>query len=261
MYKIVDFVWSKESAGLSNPYVHSFYKTMFMKLNGLEETEAEVYIGKNGAVTYNCDFLYPLVKAVWEKHKNCTTHFYDIRTSEEAGQAAPEYAIMKRAGMKDISPVGIKGMGSMALLLGLQMMELDTVEGECAIMLLAEMEHHLEAQGENIANAFAIYPCKNIKSPEGIWITDYYMHLTADEMREKVKSFEGTVIFSEVELDSIPITCHGTYRSRHGLTEPFMYLHKFAREQKHVEAISVHASGNKYGMVYYQVLGEREGSL
>ena len=70
MYKIMNPVWRKDSAGSPVSFVHPFYKTMFRKLYGLGEKEAERYMGKDGAVTYNCDFLAPLVKEVWESIKS-----------------------------------------------------------------------------------------------------------------------------------------------------------------------------------------------
>ena len=254
MYEIVTPVWKKEPVNFPRPFVHTFYKTMFMKLYELDEKEAEVYIGKNGAVTYGCDFLWPLVAEVWKGHKNHVTQFYDIRTSEEAGQAAPEYAILKKAGIKNISPVNIRGMNSMALLLGLQMAELEVKDGDCAIMLLAELEHDFSAQGENIACAFALYPCHNIGSREGIWITDYRIHLTVNEMRDAVECFSGTIIFSEVELDSIPAACSYTFCNKHGLTNPFRYLYEESGESNSADILSVHISRNQYGLIYYHVV-------
>ena len=40
MYQIMDIVWDKAFTDLSKPFVHPFYKTMFMKLYGLDEKEA-----------------------------------------------------------------------------------------------------------------------------------------------------------------------------------------------------------------------------
>lgn len=258
MFKIEDFKSIRESVGASRVFVHSFYKVMFMKLYGLEEEEAEVYLGKDGAVADNCDFLYPLVREIWECHKRDVSRFYDIRINEETGQAAPEYAILNKAGIREISPMSIKGMGSMALLLGLQMVESDVGQGECAIMLLAEINHDFKAQGENIACAFAIYPSDTVKSQEGIRILNYCIHLTKEEMREKVRGFEGTAVFSEIELEDVSASCHNIYRCEHGLTDPLLYLYKCLRGKECADVLSIHGSGNIYGLVYYQVLGKEE---
>ncbi len=254
MYQIMDIVWDKAFTGLSKPFVHLFYKTMFMKLYGLDEKEAGDYIGKKGDVTYSCDFLFPLVKNVWEKHKECAAQFYDIRTSEEAGQPAPEYAILKKAGIRDISPVGIKGMGSMAYLMGLQIAECYAEEGKCALMLLAELEHNLGTPKENTACAFAIYPFSNTGNRRGIWITDYCMHLTADEMLNAVKDFQGTVIHSDTATDNIPAACSEAFSRGLGLTSPLLYLHRAYMEQRQTNVLSVHKAEDKYGLVYYQVI-------
>lgn len=251
-------VWKKEPAVLPKPFVHPFYKSMFRKLYGLGEKEAEMYVGKSGAITYSCDFLSPLVKEVWERHKNCASQFYDIRTNEEAGQVAPEYAILKRIGIKDISPISIRGMGSMAWLLGLQMVEITVNEGDCAIMLFAELEHDFRIQGENIACAFALYPCNNFDIQEGIWITDFQIYLTVDEAAASVKNFSGKIIFSEVELENIPTTCNYILCRKHGLTIPILYLYKILGEAKSIDVLTVHVSGNKYGLIYYHIFGKEE---
>ena len=258
MYKIVTPVWRRESVISLNPFVHPFYKTMFRKLYGLEEAQAEVYIGDAGEVTYSCDFVAPLVREVWEGHKNDVTRFYDIRTSEEAEQTAPEYAILKKAGIMDISPVNIRGMGNMAWLMGLQIVGLDISEGTCAIMLLAELGHSLYAEKENIACAFALYPCEKINDSKGIWITDYRIHLTADEVQMAITNFKGRIIIAQEKPDDISengdcITCRG-----HGLTEPLIYLCKFMENAESMNVMVIHRSGDSYGLVYYRVLG-REG--
>ena len=258
LYKIVTPVWKKEPAVSPKPFVHPFYKSMFRKLYGLEEKETEVYVRKSEAVTDSCDFLEPLVKEVWERHKNSASQFYDIRINEETGQVAPEYAILKRVGIRDISPISIRGMGSMAWLLGLQMMEIAVNEGECAIMLLAELEHDFGIQGENIACAFALYPCDNIDSQEGMWITDYQVHLTVDEATAAVKNFRGKIIFSEVELEDTPTTCNYILCRKHGLIVPMLYLYKILGEAKSIDVLTVHVSGNQYGLIYYHIFGKGE---
>lgn len=258
MYKIMTPVWKRKPIICPEPFVHPFYKTMFRKLYGLGEEQAEVYTGKAGAVTYSCDFVTPIIRKVWEKHKNDVTQFYDIRTSEEAGQIAPEYAILKRAGIRDISPVNIRGMGSMAWLMGLQIMGLDTGEGNCAIMLLAELEHDSSAGKENTACAFALYPCEKIDDSKGIWIMDYRIHLTADEAGTAIKNFRGRVIFPKKGSGDIPVDGDCIICGGHGLIGPLLYLCKAMENSESVDVMAVHRSGDRYGLVCYRVLG-REG--
>lgn len=256
MYKIMNPVWRKDSAGSPVSFVHPFYKTMFRKLYGLGEKEAERYMGKDGAVTYNCDFLAPLVKEVWEKHKKHVRQFYHIRTSEETGLVAPEYAILKRAGIRDISPVSICGMGSMALILGLQMSESVTDEEDCVILLLAETGRDPDIRRENTACAFALYYCKDINGQNGIWITDYQMYLNAGEMETAVKNFRGAIVCSEVEIENISAACDYILCKEHGLTTPLLYLSRILEDAKTADALSVHASGSGYGLIYYHISGK-----
>lgn len=255
MYRIITPVWKAEPVISQMPFVHPFYKDMFRKLYGLAEGQAEAYITADGAAAYNCDFAAPLVREVWEKHKNYAVCFYDIRINEEMGHAAPEYAIMKRAGIRNISPVNIRGMGSMALLMGLQLADLYTSEGNCAIMLLAELEHAFSAGKENAACAFALYPCEKIDDSMGIWITDYRMYLTAGETETAVRNFKGRIIFPKEGLGDILVSDDCTICGGYGLTEPLICLCKAMENAESVDIMSVHRSGNRYGLVCYRVLG------
>lgn len=256
MYKIVTPVWKKEYDTSLKAFVHPFYQTMFRKLYELDEKDAERYIGKEGAITENCDFLIPLVKEVWEANQSFVHQFYDIRTSEETGHVAPEYAILKGAGIRDISPINIRGMGSMALLFGLQMIETVVNDENGAIVLLVEQKHNFASQKEKIACAFALYPCKDIDSEDGIWIVDYQIHLTADEMCNMVKNCKSAVIFSEVQLEKYSLDCNYILCSMYGLTEPLLYLFDRQKKPGIEEVLVVYMSGNMYGLAAYHVQGK-----
>lgn len=258
MYRIANPVWKAEPAVSQRPFVHPFYKNMFGKLYGLDEEQAKAYTGADGAVTYSCDFIAPLVKEVWEGHKNDAVWFYDIRINEEMGHAAPEYAIMKRAGIRNISPVNIRGMGSMALLMGLQIIGLEISEGNCAIMLLAELEHAFSTGKENTACAFALYPCEKIDDSKGIWITDYRMYLTADEAGAAINNFKGRIIFPKEGLGDILVSDDCIICAGYGLTEPLICLCNAMENAESLDVMAVHMSGNRYGLVYYRVLGRRK---
>ena len=136
-------------------------------------------------------------------------------------------------------------------------MEISVNEGDCAIMLFAELEHDFGIQGENIACAFALYPCNNFDGQEGIWITDCQIHLTVDEAAAAVKDFSGKIIFSEVELENTPTTCNYILCRKHGLTMPMLYLYKILGEAKSIDVLTVHVSGNKYGLIYYHIFGKK----
>lgn len=257
MYKIADLVWREQPADLPKPFVHPFYETLFRRVYGLEKAEAQAYIGQHGPLTETRDFLMPLVKEVWDKHRETVTQFLDIRTSEEAGQAALEYAILQGAGIRNISPICIRGMGSMALLVGLQIF--DAIGGDCAVVLLSELEHGFSARLNNTACAFALYSQKVFDRQEGIWITDYRTHITADEMYAAVSGFNGAVIFTEIELEAAPADCRSILHKGQGLTMPLRLLYAMLEEVGDTEALSVHATGSTYGLVYYYVFGKEEG--
>lgn len=259
MYRIMTPVWKAEPVISQRPFVHPFYKNMFRKLYGLDEDQAEAYTGADGAAAYSCDFVAHLVREVWERHKNDAVWFYDIRINEEMGHAAPEYAIMKRAGIRNISPINIRGMGSMALLMGLQLTGLDTSEGNCAIVLLAELEHAFSAGKENTACAFALYPCDKIDDSKGIWITDYRMYLTADEAVAAVKNFKGRIIFHKERLGDTLVSDDCIICGGYGLTEPLICVCNAMENVESADIMTVHRSGSKYGVVCYRVQGGSKG--
>lgn len=256
VFKIVTPVWEKKFDASPKPFVHPFYQTMFRKLYGLTEKDAERYIGKNGPITESSDFLIPLVKKVWEENKSFVHQFYDIRTSEETGQAAPEYTILKGAGIRDISPVNIRGMGSMALPFGLQIIDTMVNVGDGALVILVDRKHDFLHEEENTACAFALYSCNDIDSQDGIWIMNYQIHLTADEMCAAVKKLKGAAIFSEVELENFSVSCKYTLCSEHGLTEPLLYLFDRQKKAGEEDILMVSMAGNTYGLVLYHVLGK-----
>lgn len=144
----------------------------------------------------------------------------------------------------------------MALLFGLQVIDTMIIDGNGVIILLAEKKYDYLYPKENIACAFALYPCKSIDNKPGIWIVDYQIHLTANEMYTAIKNFKGTVIFSEVELEKFSVFCKYTLCKQYGVIEPLLYLFDRMKKAEEADVLVVYVSGNMYGLIFYHVLGE-----
>lgn len=257
MMKIRNLVYEEEAfPEPTKPFVHPFYKKMFAVQYGLEETEAIKYINRNGLVSDNCSFLGPLLRSVKEKNEGNAVMYFDIRTTEEFGQTAPEYALLKKTGIQSISPVSIKGMGSLALLQGLQLAELGLDSGKCAYMLLAELWQLPDLQGEEStrrACAFALYQADGEDENSGISITAYEPSSTIDMLKETIVDFSGDMIYSETELHESNANGTEIIYGHHSLIEPLQLLQKADQEKRQMEMLVVMACQGHFGYVKYRL--------
>lgn len=113
--------------------VHPFYTASFLKLSGLAE---EAVLPKE-LPRANEAFLVPLLRAACGGCEGEITRFYDIRTTEEYGQAAPEYALLAGVGLRRVSPLSVKGPG--ALPFALELAEEQLRRGETVLFCCAEL--------------------------------------------------------------------------------------------------------------------------
>ena len=141
--------------------VHPFYKTSFLRLSGL--AEEDIALSEAASPRANEDFLAPLLCTVGAGYEREITRFYDIRTTEEYGQAAPEYALLARAGMRRVSPLSVRGKS--ALPFALELAEEQLRCRETVLFCCAELYTPLDGQrgkGRE-ACAFLLRSC----GPEG----------------------------------------------------------------------------------------------
>lgn len=130
-------------------YVHPFYKTAFCRLYEMEESEVKAEEGVYPRDNY--EFLIPIVRELADGKEGDITHFYDVRTTEEFLQTAPEYALLKGAGIQKASPLGVKGMDAFALPFALMLAEKNVEENKMALILCAEI--YVPADGEVYGNS------------------------------------------------------------------------------------------------------------
>lgn len=115
--------------------VHPFYRASFLKLSGL--TEGEVVVSETAYPHENEDFLIPILRAASVGYEKEITRFYDVRTTEEYGQAAPQYALLAGTGLRQVSPLSVKGRQAFPFALELAREPLEN--GETVLFCCAEL--------------------------------------------------------------------------------------------------------------------------
>ena len=138
MFTIEKMIFKKYVAKRNDEgYVHPFYKTSFCRLYKKEESEVKAEEGMHP--NENFEFLTPIIRELAVEQESNITHFYDVRTTEEFSQPAPEYALLKRALLAKVSPLSVKGMGALALPFALVLAENNVEENKLALVLCVEI--------------------------------------------------------------------------------------------------------------------------
>lgn len=121
--------------------VHPFYQDSF---SALYQVEKSTLINDGRAFpTENLQFLLGVLRSVLAKasvEPQAPAYFFDIRTTEEFSQTAPEYALLENLELRHTQPLSIKGMGSLALIMGLQLASLYLEMGQSALVSCSELD-------------------------------------------------------------------------------------------------------------------------
>jgi hypothetical protein len=115
--------------------VHPFYRASFHTLSGVNIFPAEDRLDLEA----NNKLLYPLITKVAASHADDITRFFDVRTKEEYSRPAPEYSLLYQAGLKNVSPLCIKGMGALSFPMALKMADCDIDKKEIALFCLSNL--------------------------------------------------------------------------------------------------------------------------
>lgn len=123
----------------SVPAAHPFYEDSFAALYQVEK--GSLPHADQPFPTENLPFLLEVLRPVLAKAPaGFPAYFFDVRTTEEFSQTAPEYALLEGLGLQHTQPLSVKGMGSLALILGLQLASLYLESGQNALMCCAELD-------------------------------------------------------------------------------------------------------------------------
>lgn len=223
--------------------VHPFYKTSFLRLSGLTEEEADLTEAYPHA---NEDFLVPILRTASAGYEREITRFYDVRTTEEYGQAAPEYALLAGAGLRRVSPLSVKGKG--ALPFALQLAEEQLACGETVLFCCAELYTPLDGQHGKRRDACAFLLRKF--SPEDTLegrtlILEHRCNVSKDDVLAAVER-EGAALICADDGDAMAWD-KGRYVETSGLIQPFAELLPI-RKNAHIWIVS--HDGGRYSYLH-----------
>ena len=224
--------------------VHPFYRTSFLKLSGL--AEEDVALLELAAPPQNEDFLVPLLCAASAGYEREITRFYDVRTTEEYGRAAPEYALLARSGLRRVSPLGVKGRN--ALPFALELAEEQLRCGETVLFCCAELYTPLDGPRRECRAACAFLLC-GYESEETqknrTLLLQHRCNVPKEDVQGVIARLDGALICS----DDGNLSCGtgGRYVETTGLIQPFAALMQ-ARENTDVLVIS--HDGGRYDYLH-----------
>lgn len=239
MFSIEKYIFQDAEIRLANDYyVHPFYQTAFCRLYGLNESEVKVKDGFYPKDNY--DFLLPVLRELAVGRETEVSHFYDVRTTEEFLQPAPEYALLKGAGLPRVSPLGVKGMGAFALPFSLVLAELSAEVNRCALVLCSEI--FTPADGEIYLNSkkccggFLLRKYASDSTIDGYCILAYRYNVTREDVDSYKKEHfpkDSTLAVYEGDslMDSLSMLDH-------------------ALKEKFSDFLSVWKLNEKYGLLH-----------
>lgn len=229
--------------------VHPFYKKTFAVQYGI--SEEDIPICKEGYPVGNREFLLNVLKIV---SKNCGEQirmFLDIRRTEEYSETAPEYTLLQGIGLEKINPLGIKGMGSMALLQGLQIADAYLRETETVLVCCTEAytPYDMEICQEPFRKTcgFGIRLVLGTRTERNTAKIEYEVKVSKNELKRIVSKFNGTVFYTEsiefMEESNADRVIYGT----HGLTEPFFLLEDAMKNEESMDMLVMLEHKGHYG--------------
>lgn len=223
--------------------VHPFYKTSFLKLSGLAEGDVDL---PDAYPRANADFLVPILRTAGAGYEGSITRFYDVRTTEEYGMAAPEYALLAGAGLRRVSPLSVKGKG--ALPFALELSEDQLARGETVLFCCAELYTPLDGQREKRreACAFLLRRCGPEDASEGrTLILEHRCSASKDEVLAAVEREDAALICGDG--GDVMAWAGGRYVETPGVVQPFAELLRL-RENAHMWIVS--HNGGRYGYLH-----------
>lgn len=231
------------------PVVHPYYWTTFSVLHGAE-SPAQYWAADN------TQFLLDPIGRASAACREQLTDFLDVRTTEEYGAPAPEYLLLDRAGLNHLSPLAIRGMESLALPQALEIAQVQLQQNGSRKVLLCCSALPTPYDGtqsrERRAAAFVVDLYAPSRSSQ-IRIVEHRCGVTPAQLEEKLRRFEGEIIYSEVSglpkaVQSAQVIC-----GRDGMLAPLFLLEQLRSAGHRMEMLVLLESGGHYGYVHYQM--------
>lgn len=236
------------------PVIHPFYQASFAKLYGLGEPASSC--PDHNPPTENNDFLLPLLRAASWGYERNITRFYDVRTTEEYGHPAPEYALLAGAGLNHVSPLGVKGMGPLALPFALLLAEAALQAGETALFCCAELYTPLDGGSKSTQDRRA---CAFLLRSGGQDAQTYITGYACGVPKETVCAAAAQGTFDVVCFCGHPMGlpfAHDCWEET-DFIEPFLHLQRLQRAKEEHSMLIVCRQDEAYGYIQIQTRGRR----
>lgn len=231
------------------PVVHPYYWRSFAVLRGREEA-AQYW------ATDNIQFLLEPIRRASAACREQLTGFLDVRTTEEYGGPAPEYLLLDQAGLNCLSPLAIRGMGSLALLQALEIAQNQLQQNRSGKILVCCSTLPTPYDGTHARDRRAAAFVAELDAPSEssrIRIVEHRSGATRVQLEEKLRRFDGELIYSELsQLPQAPQTVQ-VICGRDGMLAPLFLLEQLRSTDHRIEMLVLLESDGHYAYAHYQV--------
>ncbi len=237
----ISYIHKAESETGDSPGVHPFYKHSFAALYDIPESMVET-----NAVSklWTLSALKGTLSASNKETK--VGYFFDVRTTEDFSCPAPEYKLLDFLKLKHTVPLGIKGMGSLALVQAFRIAEQYISNQEAVLFCTVEQYHRFDAISDDLSKGHATTFLVTAESGE--YRLESARLFPSEEALQCSLSNEA---FDAIYIDSC---CHltnatGMIKIDPFLTDAIIRFSNDAKEKNTFRAACISSYHNTYG--YY----------
>lgn len=229
------------------PVVHPYYKNSFQALSPSEDPSC----------TWNMedvDFLVPMLKRTIGEWPREIASFYDVRLTENYSHPAPEYRLMDRLGIVNISPVAIRGMSGLAYLEALAMAEddLHASPNQGVLLCFSDICTPYSHEYRPHRGASFVLSTSEEKS-DGITILDFVLDVSDDRWRRKLSECKDSYILGDISLWPNEHQMGSNRIKDTELPDTFFALERIRTKLRPAEVLVVLGSEEHKGYIQYRV--------
>lgn len=235
----------------SVPVVHPFYRDAFSALYHVEKSS----LAEDDRVypTENYTFLLDMLHTVLQKAPpdlQTPDYFFDTRITEEFCQTAPEYALLEGLGLRRTQPLGIRGMGSLALVYSFQLADLYLSKKDIALMCCAELDTVYDHPPKS-------EPCRKacgfiISRQSGDCILEKFGFIQSkQDAAELAESKEVEQVYTNSSAIAHAISDADVLITPNGFLDPLMHLIDQKKQGRAFRQLVILQYGEQFG--YYQL--------
>ena len=176
-------------------WVHPYYRESFKQLYEIRKHIPNLSTEKPPRENFN--MLSSIICNVADSYDGNIVQFLDVRTTEEYCQVAPEYELLERAKLNSVNPMGLKGMGGLALPMAIKISDSSLRNGEASLICCADLPIPLDNRYERNACAFIVE--KTDRIIDAIKICSYSDRMTEKELAYYIEQHCFDEIFRDTD--------------------------------------------------------------